>query len=174
MAATSWLYKDKTFVQFCINYTFSEKTKQNRRVKRALIIFVRRNDKYIWALTNYLIPIHHQESTPSPAPLKNVDPKHNSSMWCIMKLLYGISSVHLWKNLVTLTYIRIISEKKKDHQWVIWTKPLGRLENYPTFWLWRTRLIVIFYRFYECVHWSKSDKKHQWFSNRDYSLPLVF
>lgn len=164
MAATSWLYKDKTFVQFCINYTFSEKTKQNRRVKRALIIFVRRNDKYIWALTNYLIPIHHQESTPSPAPIKNVDPKHNSSMWCIMKLLY-LAFICDKQILVTLTYIRILSEKKKD-QWVIWTKPLVRLENYPTFWLWRTRLIVIFYRFYECVHWSKSDKKQQWFSNK--------
>lgn len=136
MAATSWLYKDKTFVQFCINYTFSEKTKQNRRVKRALIIFVRRNDKYIWALTNYLIPIHHQESTPSPAPIKNVDPKHNSSMWCIMKLLYLVFICDK-QILVTLTYIRILSEKKKD-QWVIWTKPLGRLENYPTFWLWNT------------------------------------
>lgn len=85
-----------------------------------------------------------------------------------MKLLY-LAFICDKQILVTLTYIRILSEKKKD-QWVIWTKPLGRLENYPTFWLWRTRLIVIFYKFYECVHWSKSDKKQQWFSNKSYTI----
>lgn len=90
--------------------------KQNRWVKRALIIFVKKNDKYIRALTNYLIPIHHQESKPSPAPLKNVDPKHNSSMWCIMKLLYGISSVHLWKTKPSYIdiYKNYIREKKRS------------------------------------------------------------
>lgn len=47
-----------------------------------------------------------------PCPPKECWPKHNSSMWCIMKLLYLVFICEK-QNLVTLTYIRIISEKKK-------------------------------------------------------------